>query len=241
MRKADKNKLWIIVGISLLFFLAGCVDTGVQVIPSTIDYTSQVKIVNLAAGMGSANVTMKTKNGNTITFNAIAFGDESAVTTVPAGSKTLSVTYSGGGSDNNLPVVTETDYKMRLYLVGDANGRTLVKGVSRYIFQTSADTNIYKKGIAQISFFNGSPNYNLSAVAAVLGSDTTDLGIAALASGEGSRSFTELTPGNYTFILTSGDDGSTSTITANLSEKARYILVAYDNKSSLKTKILTDD
>ena len=242
MRKDDKNKLWIIMSISLLFFLAGCVDTGVQVIPSSINYTSQVKIVNLAAGMGSASIAMKTKSGSTVTFGAIAFGDVSPVTVVPAGPATLSVTYSSGGTEN-LTTLTDTDYNLFLYIVGDASGRIVVKSLNRMVFQ-AAYTSIYKKGVAQIAFFNGSPDGTINSIEAVQGSDTSAIDLSApIASGTGSASFLEMQPGSYTFILTatSGDTETKTAMTVNLAEKNKYTAIVYDKVSSLKSKILTDD
>ncbi len=243
MRKADKNKLWIIVGISLLFFLAGCVDTGVQVIPSTIDFTSQVKIVNLAAGMGTANITMKTESQKTISFSAIAFGNTSSLTTVPSGSAKLYITYTTGGPDT-IQVLAQTYYKMNYFLISaDGKKGSIVPTLSRYI-QSAGDTTIYKKGIAQISFFNGSPDGSLTSVSAVSGSDTSAIALASsLALGEGSSSFVELNPGNYTFILTASDGNTETktTVTANLSEKNRYTVIVYDKLGSLKSTVLTDD
>ena len=58
MRKADKIKLSVMVGVSLLAFIVGCVDTSVQPIPTTIDYQSNVSIVNLVAGGGVAAIAV---------------------------------------------------------------------------------------------------------------------------------------------------------------------------------------
>lgn len=243
MRKADKNKLWIIVSISLLFFLAGCVDTGVQVIPSTIDFTSQVKIVNLAAGMGTANITMKTESGKSIPFSAITFGSKSPLTTVPSGSAKLYITYNTGGPDT-IQILAQTYYKMNFFLISsDGKKGTVIPNVSRYI-QSAGDTSIYKKGLAQISFFNGSPDGSLTSVSSVLGNDTSAITLeSSLGLGEGSGSYMELKPGNYTFILTASD-GTTdfqTKVTANLTEKNRYTVIVYDKASSIKSTVLTDD
>jgi len=243
MRKADKNKLLVIVSISLLFFLAGCVDTGVQVIPSTIDFTSQVKIINLAAGMGTANVSLKTASGKTIPFSAIAFGSKSPLTAVPSGSAKLYVTYTTGGPDT-IQVLAQTYYKMNFFIVSaDGKKGSVVANLSRYI-QSAGDTSIYKKGVAQVSFFNGSPDGSLTSVSSVLGSDTSAIALeSSLAMGEGSSTFVGLKPGNYKFILTASDGttDSQTIVTANLTEKNRYTVIVYDKMSSIKSTILTDD
>ena len=54
MRKAYKTKLLIVISIFTVVFVAGCVDTSVQPIPNSINYSSQIKVVNLVSGAGTA-------------------------------------------------------------------------------------------------------------------------------------------------------------------------------------------
>ena len=63
MKKADKTKLLYVIGISLVLFMFGCVDTNVQNVPSSIDYHSQVKFVNLIDSVGTATISV---NGNSM-------------------------------------------------------------------------------------------------------------------------------------------------------------------------------
>ena len=78
MRKADKIKLSVMVGVSLLAFVVGCVDTAVQPIPTSIDYKSDVNIVNLAAGTGAGIRTgcpdSGDHHGNPILGGAVSWG-----------------------------------------------------------------------------------------------------------------------------------------------------------------------
>ena len=64
MNKAYKLKLLYIFGISLIFYLVGCVDNTVQNLPSSVDYHSQVQIINLAAENGAATINILDAYGN---------------------------------------------------------------------------------------------------------------------------------------------------------------------------------
>ncbi len=240
MHKADKIKLLSLLGISLILFLSGCVDTSVQPIPSSIDYRSQVNFVNLAAGVGSAAVRMDLKSGGSIDFGSLALGNDSPSNSfkdIPAGAKTFYITYSGGKADT-LKTSTETDTKMRLILIGDPSSRTLVKSVKGYIFATKADTNIYPKNVAQVAFFNGSPDDTINTVKVVEGSKTSVMALPDNLTG--SSSYTEFTPDTYTFSVTTGA-GSEASKSVTLNSQGRYTVIVYDYLQNLKITVLTDD
>ena len=242
MKKADKTKLLYLMSVSLIFFVFGCVDTNVTNIPETINYQSQVSVVNLAADVGTANVKFTTHNGQTLDFGSLALGAASAYQMVPAGNKVSNITYSGGASDNSLKLFTETDYRIRLFLVGDKNGREIVKAVQRYYKTTKADTNLFPPGYGQVRFFNGSPQDTLNSVDVIVSGDTTNVDLSSQVMGDGSA-YMKLKPGNYTFDLMVGSGGNMKklSVSQNLTDLGRYTAVIYDNHSSLKSKVFTDD
>ena len=255
MKKADNKKLLYIVSISLLLFWAGCVDTGVNNIPTSINYDSQVKIVNLAAGVGTATVTMKDAAGGSVSFGAIPFGNDSPVEgqsyqTIPAGNKTLSVSYSNGGT-GSLLLTTESNYKMRIFLIADTSSdKSLVKRTERYIWQTKSsvtDKYLYPTDTAEVSFFNASPDFILDTIAingkkvVFSNGDTTvfsNLTAKALGLGD-AIGYAKIKAGQYTFDIIS--NGIKATFSATLSSQGRYTIVIYDKASSLKGKAFTDD
>ncbi len=250
MRKADNIKLLFIISISFIVFLSGCVDTSVQPIQSQFDFRSQVKIVNLAAGTGSATVTidMTQSRGTTIAFGAVAFGEESPAngqpfSDIPAGAKTFKVTYANGGTDN-FKLVTETDFKMRLFIVSDtANSKTLVKAAERYIWQGKGTDNgkdLYPADTAQLAFINGCPDVEIAQLIFHGGpTDTTvELTKGAFQGGIG---YQKVKAGNYTVDVVDVNGTTIATLTFNGQSQGRYTAVIYDRLSSLKNKIFTDD
>jgi hypothetical protein len=255
MKKADNKKLLYIVSISLILFLAGCVDTGVDNIPTSINYNSQVKIVNLASGVGTATVTMKDASGGSISFGQISFGSDApaegqSYQTIPAGNKTLSISYSSGGA-SSLLLTTESNYKMRIFLIADtSNVKSLIKRTERYIWQTKSsatDKYLYPTDTAEVAFFNASPDFTVDTVdvngkiVVFSNGDTTvfsNLAAKALGLGD-AMGYAKIKAGNYTFNFIS--NGIKATFSATLSSQGRYTIVIYDKASSLKGKAFTDD
>ena len=58
MRIPYKNKLLVAMLFGILVYVVGCVDTSVQTIPESINYTSQLKVVNLVSGGGTATISL---------------------------------------------------------------------------------------------------------------------------------------------------------------------------------------
>ena len=241
MKKQTTIKLIALVGISLMFLFAGCVDTSVQPIPSHFNFRSQVKVVNLGYANG-ISITMNSQTGGPISFGTIAFGAESPTTLsfkdVPAGSKTIVA------SANTFKFVTGTDLKIRLFIVGNnSTGRVLVKSIERKIWQTKSspsDKNLYPVDSAYVFFMNGSPDATVDGLIFKGGNtDTTVVFNKTLKMGEGA-SYMKLPAGSGTVYIISGSD-TLSTNTYNFKSQSRYTSAIYDVKSNLKFKIYQDD
>ncbi len=243
MKKADKKKLLYLISVSLIFFLVSCVDTNITNIPETINYQSQVSVANLAADVGSATVKLNAQSGSVADFGAVAFGTASAYKLIPAGNKTLAISYSGGAKDNGFKLFTDVDYKIRLILVGDNTAREVIKVIQRNYNSTKKDTSLFPAGYGQVTFFNGSPQDTLNSVDVITGGDTTNHDLSGLVMGEGSGTYLKLKTGSYKFdfMVGSGANKKIVSVSQNLSDMGRYTAVIYDNHSSLKSKVFTDD
>ena len=244
MPKNSYIRILLTFGMSLAFLMVGCVDTSVQPIPSTLDYRSEVKIVNLAPDIASADFSMTTHAGETISFGTIAYGDESAgaYKDMPAGSKELKF------NSESLKVNTEVDKKMRLFVVGaNATDRDVIKVNQRYIFQSkdnSADSSLYRADTAAIAFANGSTDLAITKIKAVSGDVDTTLAIALGYGNVANHQY--LKAGDYTISIISnnmaGDADSVMTsFQANLAAKGRFTAIVYGSKASLQSKVFTDD
>jgi hypothetical protein len=181
MRKADKIKLSIIVGVSLLAFVVGCVDTAVNPLPTTINYQSEVSIVNLAdslTGTATINLYGSVVDQDSLALNVLATKIDyssaqisgtgapgstvpaSTYQSIPSGSKAIVVTYSLVAYKDTFRLATDSQYKMRIFIVGDtsAGGRSYVKSDERYIFQTPGSTDgasLFPSGSGGLKVFNG--------------------------------------------------------------------------------------
>lgn len=262
MRKADRIKLSVIVGVSLLAFIVGCVDTSVQPIPKSIDYRSQISVVNLTVGTGTATVNVygakpsvagdgsladNIDYSSAILTGSLTLGSVAPATyqDVPAGAKAIIVTYTSAAKDT-FKLTTDTDYKMRLFIVGDnsAGGRTLVKSAERTIFQapgSSGGASLFPDGYGWVKFFNGSPDVGTVGDVVVKGGklDTTFAFNAGFAKGS---DYLKLASGTaYTFTVRSDAKDTLTTFSQTPASKGRYTTVIYDVKASLKNKVLTDD
>ena len=123
MRIPYKTKLLVAASIITVVFIAGCVDTSVNPIPPRIDYSSQLKVVNLVAGVNIITQTALTLNGTslgTADFGSEIPGSGSAFLTLGAGAKIFDAAFSNALTDANqeYKFSLTTDYKYRLFMVG---------------------------------------------------------------------------------------------------------------------------
>jgi len=214
----------------MLFFISGCVDTSVQTIPSSIDFSSQASFINLVTGAGAADFTI-----NSQSVSDLGFGVETGVMTIPAGSKNVDVSFANG-PDQTYSFSLETDYKFRVYMIGTSASSDVVKTTLRRVdgmYNTNPDS-------ALVAFFNASPESELNGFT-IAGTDTTDISFDSnVAFGESSPQMA-FAPGNYKVALSYNDSLSTS-LSFDLSVEAngQYVAVAYDTLSSMKMTVLTD-
>lgn len=244
MPKKSYIQILLILGMTLTLLLAGCVDTSVQPIPSSFNFRSEVSLVNFAEGVNSAEFTMSSANGETVSFNTVAYGEaSSSFLDVPAGSKTLMF------NSESYKFNTEIDKKIRLFVVGTSADRKVVKFTQRYTFQTKSDptsSSLYPEGMAGLAFFNGSSDAVVTKVHAVSADVDTMIAYASpLETGDFSN-YKYLKAGTFTIdvIADNGlaeDTVITSFQTQGLSSKGKYTAAIYDVKTNLKNKVLTDD
>ena len=241
MRIPYKTKLLLAMSIYTLIFIAGCVDTSVQSIPPSIDYSSQIKIVNLVTGAGTATLTLNGQSLGTADFGSEVPGSQSTFLTVPSGNKTLSASFTTAAS-KNFQFAAATDYKIRIFLVGTGASNELIANYQRYIWQTPGSANgnaLFPADTGQVAFFNGSPDAVLNSVT-FNGTDTTTVEFdSPLAMGDGFI-YTKLKSGSYTFDVLYND---TEHVTFNytLESKGRYTAVIYDAATSIKNAVFIDD
>lgn len=248
MRKADKKKLLLVIGISLIFSMAGCVDTSVNPIPSKIDYISEVNFVNLISGGGAVTLKMIDYSGATSYSGTLDVGSESGFNTIQAGNKTLDATFASAPSQV-YKFALATDYKYRVFIAGTDTSNDAYRFAERYIKATDfpADT-------GSIAFFNGSPDATINSVA-ITGATTITLGVGI----GGASAYTDLKAGSYdfaasytyTFTFVSPDTTFDSTMTKtmmfsqNLDSKGKYTAAFYGSLAAaadtLKYKVLKDD
>ncbi len=257
MNKADKFKLLYIFGISLIFYFIGCVDTSVQNIPTSIDYHSQLQIVNLDALNGAATInivnTEGTVEGSTGQLNiGDAYpADGQPFMDIPSGTKTFNVSYTSGATAT-YRLTIDTERKIRLLLINpDAASTNLLKGDVRYTWQdkNSANAgNLYPADSASISFLNFTPDVSVSDVSV----NGDPLGISlGIAKGSGYSLFGA---GDYTIAFLQDTTGFASDTTGlipgeptlatgsiSAQSKGRYSAILYGTAGNYKAKVYTDD
>lgn len=226
-----------------IVFIAGCVDTDVNPFPSSIDYSSQLKVVNLVPGAGDAALTLNGQSIGTATFG----GDAPATTdflTIPSGSKTLNASFTTA-SDQSYQFPATTEYKMRAFIIGaDAANSEVVTMAQRYIWQTKDSpngANLFPDSTGWVAFFNGSPDATISTIEV----DGEDSHLSSLAMGDGSP-YLELPLANgsdevVTFDVYYNDDADHITIDVSVSNKGRYTVAVYDSAASIKNAVFVDD
>lgn len=222
-------------------FIAGCVDTSVNPIPSSINYSSQMKVVNLATGAGSASLSLSGQSLGSVTFGGELPGSQAAFLTIPSGSKTLVASFDNGSS-KSFRFSATTDYKFRAFLVGsaaDTTGPSLVIVNQRYVWQTKDSENgkpLFPADTAWISVFNGSPDITINSIK--IGANENEFS-TPLELGKNST-YLKNVAGNVTIDITYNDT-ETLSFSYDLSAKSRYTIVLYDVSANLKYAVLLDD
>jgi len=239
MKIPYKTKLLMAISICTLIFIAGCVDTSVQSIPPSIDYSSQIKIVNLVSGAGTATLTLNGQSLGTADFGSEVPGSGSGFLTIPSGNKTLAATFATATS-KNFQFAAATDYKIRIFLVGTGATNELITNYQRYIWQTPGSANegaLFPADTGQVAFFNGSPDATLNSVT-IDGTTTIEFD-SPLAMGDDAP-YLKLKSGSHSFNVLYNDSLHT-TFDYNLGAKGRYTAVIYDAAASIKNAVFIDD
>jgi hypothetical protein len=233
------------MSIFTVVFIVSCVDLSVQPIPNSIDYSSQIKIVNLVSGAGTATLTMNGQSLGTVDFGSETPG---SFLTIPSGSKTLNASFASAAS-SDYQFAAATDYKFRVFMWGTAATNDVTLYYQRYIWQTPGSANgdaLFPANMGQVAFFNGSADAVILSVT-LTGPDTTTVDFeatTAIESGVGSP-YTELTSGSYSISIVYSDlEGVTDTLPTfdyTLESKGRYTAVIYDEVASIKNAVFIDD
>lgn len=230
-----RNKLLLILPIVAFVFFS-CVDTSEPVIPSSINYNSQIKVVNLVSGSGNTTFTLDNKalgNAN--------FGEETPTgefLTVPSGSKSLKATFANS-STKTFQFAAPTEYKFRVFLFGDLTKSDAKVLTQRYIWQTKNSQEgspLFPDGKGQLLLFNGSPDAVINSL--IVGNDTVHFS-NPLALGS-STPYYAFNSGTYTIKIIYNNT-SVLTFDRNLGSQNRYTIAVYDSASSLKSNVFLDD
>lgn len=243
MRKLYKPKLLSMLSVCLVVFIGGCVDIGVQTIPDSVNYNSQVKFVNLIVGAGTATLTLDGQSLGTVDFGGEA-PSSSGFLQIPSGNRILNISYNDAIAGIDTTYASRfsagTDYRIRIFLVGTSASNELFSNYQRYIWQTKDSDHgraLFPADTGQVAFFNGSPDAVLSGVA-IMSTDTLEVEFA-LEMGD-SQPYMSLPAGSYTFDISYGD-GSHTTFTYDVQARSRYTVVTYDMEANIKTAVLVDD
>jgi hypothetical protein len=243
MSKADKNKILYIISISLLLFLNSCIDTGVENIPQSIDYMSQVKFVNAVPGSGPVTITVNSEQIGTAEPGAETPAG-SAFKVVPAGAKTINAGFPNSAYTFNLS--TDTEYKMRIFITSNGTDVTATKSLQRYIWQekgTASGQPLYPPDTAQVAIFNASPDVAIDEIGIHSSSEDRTISLEAAVAYRSGIPYIKLAAPAATdyqlYVIQEGD--TLSTISLNVSPQSRYTAVIYDNSSDLKNSVFIDD
>lgn len=236
MNSFYKRKLLPFLFLPMVAFLSSCVDTSNPVIPSSINYSSQIKVVNLITGSG--NTTFKLNGQN---FGSADFGEETPTgdfATVASGSKTLSATFANNSS-KSFKFAAPTEYKFRVFLIGSLSDNDAKVVTQRYIWQTknsSEGAKLFPDNKGQLLFFNGSPDVLVEKV--IVNSDTVNFD-SPLQSGS-NTTYLVFNNGNSD-IKVVYNSGTEYSFNYNVGSKNRYTVVIYDSAANLKHKVFLDD
>ena len=242
MRLPDKVKIILVLFSGLIFFISGCVDTGVQVITPTT-YYSQFQVVNLAAVSGATTLNIynadKSLAANAGTLNLGDVYPSSSFMQIPSGQKKFVF-----ASNDTIPIFIDTERRIRVFVLNldTTTAKTLDKQDMRYIFASPGTDNgktIFPKDTGQVALFNGSPDAMLNGIT-LTGPDTVDVSFDSPLAIGGSTGYTFLSPGDYSVDVTYNDSLHT-TFSQTVGALHRYTVVIYGNAASLNQKVLTDD
>lgn len=243
MRYHHKAKAYLAMTIFSILLINGCVDTSVQTIPGSISYQSQIKVVNLITGAGTATLSLNGQALGSADFGNEVPGATSDFLTITAGSKTLSASFASAASKTYQFAAT-TDYRMRIFLVGTAATNELIASSQRYIWQTknsAGSSTLFPADTGQVAFFNASPDAKLNSVTAIsTASDTVAITFSGGLETGKLNGYKKFKAGTYAFDVLYNDTLHT-TFTKDLTAKSRYTAVIYDAAASIKNSVLTDD
>ncbi len=232
------KRLLVAISICAVVFIAGCVDTDVNPIPPSIDYQSQMKVVNLVQGAGTATLTLNSQSLGTADFGGETPNSASAFLTIPSGSKTMNASFTTATSQSYQFAAT-TEYKMRVFLVGTAADNNAFVQYQRYIWQTKDSPNgtkLFPADTGWVAFFNGSPDATISTVEV----NGEDIHLSPLETGSGSP-YVKLPAGTHTFDVYYNDDADHITFDITVASKGRYTAAIYDVAASIKNAVFVDD
>ena len=239
MRIPYKNKLLVAMLFGILVYVVGCVGTSVQTIPESINYTSQLKVVNLVSGGGTATISLNNQSLGSLDFGAELPNAQAAFLNIPSGNKVLNVTFTGGTA-KEYRFAADTEYKLRVFLVGTPADAQVIKVLQRYTWQTKDSPNgalLFPADTGFVSFFNGSTDATINGVTI---NDTLDIEFASPLALGGVSGRTKLKAGNYSFKVAYNDSLETS-FDYTVGAKSRYTVVIYDTVGSIKNSVLVDD
>lgn len=239
MRIPYKTRLLLAIGFISALLIAGCVDTSVNPLPDKIEYSSQMKVVNLVSGADQATLTLNGQSLGSAALGSEVPGSGTDFLTVLSGSKTLISNFSSASIDT-FKFAAATERKFRVFLVGDVTDNSAVIMTQRYVWQTKDSqegTALFPDGSGWVAFFNGSPNAVLNSVT-IDSTKTTFTGGLAMGKAKG---YIKLAAGSHDFEL-NYDNNKTLTFTQNIASKGRYTAVVYNPVAdSLTTVVLVDD
>jgi len=232
------KRLLLAISFWTVVFIAGCVDTSVNPIPSSINYSSQIKVVNLVQGAGTATLKLNGQLLGSVDFGSEVPGPQSTFLTIPAGNKTLSASFASAAS-KDFQFAATTDYKIRIFLVGTAASNNLVTNYQRYIWQTPGSEKgkaLFPADTGWVAFFNGSPDAVLNSV--TINGDETEFD-SPLAMGDGVP-YIKLKSGSSSVDVLYNDSLHVI-FNYNLESKGRYTAVIYDSSANIKNAVFIDD
>jgi hypothetical protein len=238
MKIPYKHLLLLVFLYFTAVFFVGCVDTSVNPIPDRIDYSSQMKVVNLATGASSATLTLDGQSLGAVSFGGEIPGSGSGFLTVPSGSRNLVASFDNGQS-KTFRFSAATEYKFRAFLIGASTNPSLIVVNQRYIWQTKDSENgqkLFPADTAWVSIFNGSPDIVINSVE--IGTELNEFE-TALETGK-SSGYLKNAAGNYTITITYNDT-ETLSFAYSLSARNRYTVALYDAAAQLKYAVLLDD
>lgn len=241
MKIPYKTKLISVITFTILAFISGCVDTNDQMISPSIEFYSQYKVVNLVSGVGAATLTMNGQSLGTVDYASEYPVTEAEFTTILSGSKTLQASYASG-TPKSYQFGLATDYKYRIFLIGNNSSSEAVTVAQRYIWQTKNSKEgspLFPDTAGQVSFFNGSPDAIINAIEFKNESVDTKIEFETPLEMGDNSGYIFQKPGAYTINVMYND--TTMTFNYTLGAKSRYTAVIYDNAVSLKNKVFVDD